>query len=136
MSDYFSIRLDADTVEAGTALTGRVVFPQPSEAFEKATAVVLELTYEVSGSGDPEMSKTFKTTIHSGPVFAPTEIRFSARLPSHLPCTYRGQHVNIDWRVAARVDVAWALDPSAQEKFFIVPRKLVRPALAAGSSEA
>ncbi len=35
------------------------------------------------------------------------------------PATYRGKLLNVDWYVAARADIPWALDPKAEAEFLL-----------------
>jgi hypothetical protein len=117
----FSIELTRAKFEAGAFVTGAVVFEEKLDELEKARGVRLQVTMNVTGSGNSEKLEVYDEMLHLGPVHAPLKLPFRAALPRNGPCSFEGRHVKINWSVRVSADVAWAIDPKAVEQFEVIP---------------
>jgi len=121
MSELLELQLDADVVEAGEHLRGRVRLPLDDGKLEKAKALVVKAVARVHGSGTPE---TVEVLLHQaeGPFHGQASVAFEHRLPEG-PVTWAGRYVKVDWTVQASLEVPWAVDPKVELPFRLVPRK-------------
>ncbi len=69
--------------------------------------------------GSEQTKDLFKGEWQAGQTFA---YPFEFTVP-HRPLTYHGHLLNIDWYIVARADIPWAIDPKAEEEFFIEPEE-------------
>ncbi len=109
-----SVELFEYTVSVGDTVKGALVV----EVLEDTTAhgVVIELLWRTHGRGKVDEVITDSLTLPAAAWSAgqPVRLPFSFTLPPSGPTTVRGTLVNVDWYVRARVDLAWARDPTAE----------------------
>lgn len=92
----------------------------------RARAFVITVGWRTEGRGDTDRATltTFRQPFTQGPPTTVTTFPFRFWLPPTGPVTYHGRLLRIIWSVAARVDVEWAIDPSAARDFVVSPRLL------------
>jgi hypothetical protein len=109
------IRLDGPpTVSLGDTVRGAVVIDVDGDV--RANAVHVELSWRTHGRGDVDSELVADRALPGGAWSSGqlVEIPFDVTLPRDGPLTTRGELVNLDWYVRARVDLSWATDPSTE----------------------
>ncbi len=109
----------ADYRICGEPVSGDIVIR--SEEFLNCRGVVVSLGWQTEGRGNKDSETVWEQRVHSGPIErGETRIRFAAPLPAEGPMSYAGRYINIVWRVAARIDLAWKRDPVAEKVIYAV----------------
>lgn len=88
-----SVELTKGTVEAGSALEGRLVFDEDERG---DSTVEFSVLWETSGKGDTDMG-----VVHFAKVTNRGELAFRVQLPL-LPLSYDGTVLTITWLVRVR----------------------------------
>ncbi len=136
----FEVRFDGGALRLGRKNEGAFVLklPEPVPRAERLEAVFVTLASATSGSGN-NRRVTYHTLFQAPLGFRFTKpgldagthaIRFALELPESLGQAYLGEDCRIEHRVDLRLDVDWAVDPTARVDLFPV-----RPPLAATPSE-
>lgn len=121
MSEIFEVELDADPVEAGEVLRGRVRVNPDDEKLEKAKALEVQAVARIHGSGTTETVELQLQRVE-GPFTGSVAVEFEKRLPEG-PVSWAGRYVKVNWTLQASLDVPWAIDPKVEVPFRVVPRK-------------
>lgn len=115
-----SVELDADdsTVQPGDDITGTVAADVSDEC--PCDELEVQLQWNTHGRGDPDQSTVLTEYLFEGTwePGGPSEYQFSFEAPDG-PFTYRGEYLNLDWRVRATADIPWAFDPEADGEFVL-----------------
>jgi hypothetical protein len=121
MSELFDVQLDADSVEAGEHLRGRLQLKADADRLEKAKALELTVIARIHGSGT---SETVELPVQrlEGPFTGRVAVEFEKRLPEG-PVSWQGRYVKVDWVLRASLGVPWAIDPKIDVPFRVVPRQ-------------
>jgi hypothetical protein len=121
MSELFDVHLDADAVEAGEVLRGRLQLKADEEKLAKAKSLELLVVGRIHGSGTSESVELLIQRLE-GPFSGSVALEFEKRLPEG-PVSWQGRYVKVDWVLRASLDVPWAIDPKIEVEFRLVPRK-------------
>lgn len=121
------------TVSNGQVLDGGVRRFSPGQMVEgqvtlnpsgdiRARSVVVWLAWYTTGRGDRDQKIFEETTLHEGSLSrdTPNIWSFNLRLPDQ-PWSYSGHYINIVWAVQAKIDVPWASDIRAEQRFIMRP---------------
>lgn len=116
------IELDRDdpVYTPDETVTGRVVV-EVGEDLE-CRELRLEREWRAHGYGDTASRPEQVETLFSGQWRAgqTLEYPFEVELPPG-PCTYHGEHLNVDWRLRAEADVGALFDPEAEASLTLEP---------------
>ncbi|MEQ9569695.1 MAG: hypothetical protein RLN75_05850, partial [Longimicrobiales bacterium] len=89
--------------------------------------VVLRATWRTHGKGTVAKGRHGSLTLHEGPIpSGVTRFPFRFEAPDG-PFTYRGHLLNVDHYLEARIEIPWAVDPSIEEDFVLVPGAVPAP---------
>ncbi|HEX9886528.1 MAG TPA: hypothetical protein VGA70_08575, partial [Longimicrobiales bacterium] len=89
---------------------------------DRGRGVRLRWHWQTHGEGNRDRGETREIVLHEGTMDEGRmyELPFEFTAPSG-PFTYHGNLVNVDHYVEATLDLAWAVDPSIEEEFILVP---------------
>lgn len=112
------VELDpAGPVVAGTVVTG--VLHVDVSAPVRCDGLTVQLRWFTHGAGNRASDTEPALSLYAGQwQTGPHRYPFSLAVPDR-PLTTRGELVNLDWEVAARADIPWALDPKATADFVV-----------------
>jgi len=119
-----SIRIEVDdqsaTYTSDDTLTGRVVVDVSDDV--TCDGLMLKMGWETHGLGNHDSATAYQETLFAGEWKAgeTCEYAFEFQLPPG-PFTYRGEYLNVDWKLEATADIPWALDPSETYEFNLEP---------------
>lgn len=113
---------DPEALRAGDTVSGRLTVRAREDV--ECDALVVELQWHTHGRVSSTGPWTDDMTLFEGRLEEGSvrSFPFSLSLPSEGPLTYRGEHLNIDWRVRARAEVSRSLDPES-----VLPLVVTRP---------
>lgn len=104
----------------GDAVRGRVIVNTNADV--RCDALTVRLGWHTHGSGNPASDDLDPETVFVGEWRAGEQASYPFALTApNGPFTYRGRHLNVDWRVKARADIPWAIDPKASADFLLPP---------------
>lgn len=109
----------ATALACGERVRGHAIVEVDQEV--QASAVVVELEWYTHGRGNRTQGTVAEARLPAQRFLpgAPARLPFDFALPDAGPVTYRGELLNVDWRVKARVDLPWKIDPRAEEDLVI-----------------
>lgn len=86
----------------------------------KLNDLTLSLGWNTSGRGNTASAEIDTRSLFQGQLSAgsKTSYPFEFTLP-YGPASYHGELLNVDWRLKARADVPWAIDPKAEQDFIL-----------------
>ena len=110
------LRLELDVIDdeivIGDSVSGRLIVNVDQDV--KVDALTVALEYFTTGRGNATHGAVTETVLLENETLTPGERAFFFELDLESgPLTYHGELINLDWRVAARADVPWAIDPKA-----------------------
>jgi hypothetical protein len=114
------VDLEEAILESSDTLRGTVSVEVADEVH--CDGLVLERRFETDGSGDTDEGGFAHDTLCEG-TWKPGETyeyTFEMELPPG-PYSYNGEEFDLQWRVEARADIPWALDPSETAEFHLEP---------------
>ena len=117
-----SIKLDAETLEAGAFVTGRVFW---SDGERRPRRVIISAAWETVGEGN--RMRGVARAMEFVPRAAEATIPFRLMIPHEGPITFRGQLTGIVWKLRVRVDQR-GFDEFDEAEFRVVPRRRQPPA--------
>ncbi len=127
MSQGIRIEFDGgDRVfRSGETVAGAVVVEVDDGS--RCEYVMLRASWRTHGKGTVAKGRHGSLTLHEGPIPAGvTRFPFRFEAPGE-PFTYRGHLLNVDHYLEARIEIPWALDPSVEEDFVVVPGAVPAP---------
>ncbi len=81
--------------------------------------VRLNVGWRTEGRGDQDSQLLLDEHVHFGELPPGEQVfPFQAELPVG-PISFDGKYIKIVWFANARIDLAWKLDPKAEQKFFV-----------------
>ena len=105
---------------SGEEVTGSVVIQAHQDV--RCNELAIEHFWQTHGRGNKDTGERARTVLFEGEWRSGETARFPFRfIAPPGPATHRGNYLNIDHYVAARVDVPWAFDPKCQEEFLLTP---------------
>ncbi|MCC6528272.1 MAG: hypothetical protein IT373_36850, partial [Polyangiaceae bacterium] len=113
-----SVELDTPEVELGDVVRGRVRVHE-----ELLRAARLDVVLERGGKRVADV-KLATVTVATGPLAAGASYPFELAVPLDAPFTFDGHAHSNGYRVTARADVAWAIDPKAVAGVGVWPRRV------------
>ena len=136
-----SIQLDQPSAayHPGDEITGRVEVLVDADC--RCDGLSVALGWHTHGKGNDRERDIATDSIFAGEWRAGgrNSYPFSFTVPDG-PFTYHGHYLNVDWRVRARADIPWALDPKAEAEIGLSPASgtelKVRPAQDAATADA
>ena len=116
------VQFNADAVEAGGLLTGRLRLLENSSSVAKADKLRLRAICRVQGPGEPE-SRVLNVTELPGPFRAQTDIPFRVPIPPQGPITYQGIILQLSWHLGVELLVPGEFSPKYETNFQVVPAR-------------
>lgn len=119
-----SVQIEVDnqstTLSADDTIEGRVVIYVSDDV--TCNGLVLTMGWETHGRGNHDGASAHQVTLFAGEWNADEtyEYEFELKLPPG-PFTYRGEYLNVDWKLEATADIPWAFDPSDTYEFNLEP---------------
>jgi len=111
-----SIQLDTPVVRLGEELRGTVNVCVNADC--KCKGLTLETEYFTTSRSGQVTGKGPSSTLFTGEWRGGDQNRYPFSLPAPAgPVTYDGHLMKLGWRIRARADIPWALDPKAVELF-------------------
>lgn len=122
-SETIAIELDREDARyrAGDRIVGAVIvasLPEDSRGID----LVVKWRTRGDGNTDTEDAVTHRLALDGVARGKPARIPFAASLPAG-PVTYLGKTINVEWFVAAQLDLPWASDPKTERSFVLLPRE-------------
>jgi hypothetical protein len=115
-----TIQLDTPEVRLGEELRGTVQVSVNKDC--KCKGLTLETEYFTVSRSGQVTGPGPGATLFAGEWRGGDESRYPFRLPAPKgPLTYDGHLMKLGWRVRARADIPWALDPKAGTTFVLKP---------------
>ncbi|HOX44360.1 MAG TPA: hypothetical protein PK668_12225 [Myxococcota bacterium] len=115
-----SIQLDTPVVRLGEELRGSVLVSVNKDC--KCKGLTLETEWFTTSRSGQVTGKGPAATLFSGEWRGEEQNRYPFTLPAPAgPITYDGHLMKVNWRLTARADIPWALDPKAVELFVLKP---------------
>jgi hypothetical protein len=116
------VQFDADAVEAGGQLKGRLRLLEDSSSVAKAHKLRLRAICRVQGPGEPEF-RVLNTAELPGPFKAQTDIPFRLPIPEQGPITYQGIILRLSWHLSVELLVPGDFSPKYETDFHVVPAR-------------
>lgn len=100
-------------------ITGRVIVDVPEPI--TCRNITLIVGWRTEGRGDLDRDSFYERQLDAGELkVGVSTYDFSCQLPDG-PISYAGHYINIIWEAAARIDLAWKIDPKTAREFYLLP---------------
>ncbi len=119
MNEALTLELSGPEAVPGGRVEGTIT--PGLTASDRAGRVLVAL--ERSGRRTDESLVT-EQVLHEGVLARGASFPFTLALPEGAPLSFEGEEVSTRWRVLARLEVAWALDPAVAAPLRVVARPL------------
>ncbi|MCA9246916.1 MAG: hypothetical protein KDA42_07360 [Planctomycetales bacterium] len=108
------------TYHTGEEVRGQIVVRANQDV--RCDELAVEHFWQTHGRGNRDTGDRARTVLFTGEWRVGEVASYPFRfLAPPGPATYRGNYINVDHYVAARVSVPWAFDPKCQEEFLLAP---------------
>lgn len=111
------LQLESGEVTVGQQVRARVSWQHQSSP----ASLRVELQWFTEGRGDTDVGTVDQLVLSAdqGPI--PPVVEAALTVPMAGPASYDGQLIRIRWRVRARLDLRWKLDPTAEAHLVVLP---------------
>ena len=112
------LEIQQDNVAVGDTVSGTVKVLEPVDPCEG-----LDIYLEYSGK-HVSATRVGRQLLQAGPLERGQSHSFSITIPPQMPFTFEATHHDLQWKVMARADVAWAMDPKVSLPLTVEARRV------------
>ena len=112
------LEIQQDNVAVGDTVSGIVKVLEPVDPCEG-----LDIYLEYSGK-HVSATRVGRQLLQAGPLERGQSHSFSITIPPQMPFTFEATHHDLQWKVMARADVAWAMDPKVSLPLTVEARRV------------